>query len=57
MSYSISVVDDDVACDAVADSLTGLSRGVSVGGVFFCLFTLQSRGRGRPAPAAPAHRI
>ena len=33
MSYSISVVDDDVACDAF---LTGLSLGVSVGGLFFC---------------------
>lgn len=36
MSYSISVVDDDVVCDAVDDILTGLSLGISVGGLFFC---------------------
>ncbi len=36
MSYSISTVDDAVACDAGDDLIVGVTLGIAVGSLFFC---------------------
>lgn len=36
MNYSITSIDDSVACDAVDDVIVGVSLGIAVGSLFFC---------------------